>query len=116
MFDLQPPRHISTLRNFVIAGRSGEGPFTIRFADLRHRVLPNRWFVEFTPYAQDGSERHEGGQGLGKASRNPWLAPASSEPGEGALDHPAARQDDEATPVVAPSNDLHPLAYYARNA
>jgi hypothetical protein len=27
-------------RNLVIAGRSGEGLFTIRFADLRHRVLP----------------------------------------------------------------------------
>jgi len=24
----------------VVAGRPGEGPFTIRFADLRHRVLP----------------------------------------------------------------------------
>ena len=27
-------------RNLVIAGRSGEGPFTIRFADLRYRALP----------------------------------------------------------------------------
>jgi len=26
MFDLQPPRHISTLRNLVLAARSGEGP------------------------------------------------------------------------------------------
>jgi hypothetical protein len=35
MFDLQPPRHISTLRNFPIAVCSGKGPFTMRFADLR---------------------------------------------------------------------------------
>jgi hypothetical protein len=27
-------------RNLVIAGRSGEGLFTIRFADLGHRPLP----------------------------------------------------------------------------
>ena len=27
-------------RNLVVATRSGEGPFTIRFADLRHRALP----------------------------------------------------------------------------
>jgi hypothetical protein len=27
-------------RNLVIAMRSGEGPLTIRFADLRHRALP----------------------------------------------------------------------------
>ena len=40
MFDLQPPRHISTLRNLVVAAPPGEGPFTIRFADFRHRPLP----------------------------------------------------------------------------
>ena len=27
-------------RNLVIAGRPGERPFTIRFADLRYRALP----------------------------------------------------------------------------
>jgi hypothetical protein len=26
-------------RDLVIAGRSGEGPFTIRFADVRYRAL-----------------------------------------------------------------------------
>ena len=31
--------------------------------------------------------------------------PVSSEPGEGALDHPATRQDDEALDVVAPLDD-----------
>jgi hypothetical protein len=29
MFDLQPPRHISTLRILVVAARSGEGLLTI---------------------------------------------------------------------------------------
>ena len=28
MFDLQPPRHISTLRNLAVTVRSGEGPLT----------------------------------------------------------------------------------------
>jgi hypothetical protein len=38
-------------RNLVIAGRSGEGPFTIRFADLRYRAFADRRFVEFTIYS-----------------------------------------------------------------
>ena len=42
MFDLQPPRHISTLRILAVAARSGDGPFTIRFADLRDRTMQNR--------------------------------------------------------------------------
>ena len=33
--------------------------------------------------------------------------PVSSEPGEGALDHPAAWQDDKALHIVAPLDDLH---------
>jgi len=33
--------------------------------------------------------------------------PVASEPGESALDHRAARQDDEALRVVAPLDDLH---------
>ena len=45
-------------------------------------------------------------------SRNPWRDAGSSEPGEGALDHPAARQDDEAPHVVAPLNDLHAQPYF----
>ena len=31
-------------RNPVVAARSGEGPFTIPFADLAHRVLPTGGF------------------------------------------------------------------------
>jgi hypothetical protein len=45
MFDLQPPRHISTLRNLVIAGPFGEGPFTMRFADLRYGVSRTATFA-----------------------------------------------------------------------
>ena len=36
---LQPPRHISTLRNLAVTARYGGGLFTIRFADLRHRAV-----------------------------------------------------------------------------
>jgi hypothetical protein len=47
-------------RNLVIAGRSGEGPFTIRFADLRYRAFADRRFVEFTIYSlRPASDRTE---------------------------------------------------------
>jgi hypothetical protein len=46
MFDLRPPRHISTLRVSLLAVDPGEGPFTIPFADL-HQCKP----VKFTAYA-----------------------------------------------------------------
>src|SRR5215471_13117765 len=46
MFDLQPPRHISTLRNLVVPASSREGPLTIRFADLRGlRAAPRKHFT-----------------------------------------------------------------------
>jgi Ecdysteroid kinase-like family len=54
-----------------------------------------------------GGEGNEGGQGFSKVLEVLGETPASSEPGEGALDHPAARQDDEAPHVVAPLDDLH---------
>jgi hypothetical protein len=44
----------------------------------------------------DGGEGNEGGQGFGKVLEILGETPVSAEPGEGALDHPAARQDDEA--------------------
>ena len=53
----------------------------------------------------DGGEGHEGGQGFGKVLEILGETPVSSEP-ESALDHPAARQNDEAPPVVAPLDDL----------
>src|SRR5216683_3590524 len=43
----------------------------------------------------DGGEGNEGGQGFGKVLEVLGKTPVSAEPGEGALDHPAARQDDE---------------------
>ena len=46
------------------------------------------------------------GQGFGKVLKVLGVTPVSAEPGEGALDHPAARQDDEALHVVAPLDDL----------
>jgi hypothetical protein len=39
MFDLQPPRHISTLRYLAVAARSGEGPFTYPLQTPNHRAL-----------------------------------------------------------------------------
>ena len=50
----------------------------------------------------DGSEDHEGGQGFGEIFEVLCETPVLSELGEGALDHPAARQDDEALHVIAP--------------
>jgi hypothetical protein len=47
------------------------------------------------------------GQGFGKVFEVLGETPVASEPGESALDNPAARQDDEALPVVAPLDDLH---------
>src|SRR5271168_2049283 len=38
-------------RNLAVAVPFGEGPFTIRFADLRHRAMQNRWFGELAIHA-----------------------------------------------------------------
>jgi Copper resistance protein B precursor (CopB) len=54
----------------------------------------------------DGGEVSESGQGFGKVLEVLDKTPVSSEPGEGALDHPAARQDDKTLHVVAPLDDL----------
>src|SRR5215813_3385618 len=61
-------------RDPVVAARSGDGPFTIPFADLAHRVLLTGDFVEFTtlcpgkpPEGQlDGGDGNESGQGFGR--------------------------------------------------
>jgi hypothetical protein len=47
----------------------------------------------------------EGGQGLGKVLEILGETLVASEPGKGALDHPTARQDDEALRAVAPLDD-----------
>ena len=44
----------------------------------------------------DGGEGNEGGQGFHKVYEVLGETPVASEPGESALDNPAARQDDEA--------------------
>ena len=48
----------------------------------------------------------EGAQGFGKVLEVLGETPVASEPGEGALDHPTARPNDEALRVVAPLDDL----------
>jgi hypothetical protein len=101
-------------RNLVIAERSGEGPFTIRFADHRYRALPTGGLLssdlrpdKLPEGALDGSEGNEGGQSFREFLEIPGETPVSPEPGEGALDHPAARLDHEALRVDAPLDDLH---------
>ena len=63
------------------------------FADLHHQDLrPGE-----PPEGQlNGGEGNEGGQGFGKVFEVLVETPVASEPGESALDNPAARQDDEA--------------------
>jgi hypothetical protein len=77
----------------AVAVRPDESPCTIPFADPHHHDLrPGE-----PPEGQlDGGERNEGGQGFGKVLEVLGETPVPTEPGEGALDHPAARQDDEA--------------------
>jgi hypothetical protein len=60
----------------------------------------------------DGCEGHEGGQDFGKVLGILGETPVLSEPGEGALDHPAARQDDEAPFPATRNRESH----YGRNA
>jgi hypothetical protein len=43
----------------------------------------------------DGREGNEGGQSIGKVLKVLGETPVSAYPGENALDHPAARLDDE---------------------
>jgi hypothetical protein len=64
--------------------------------------------VKFTTYALASrlraswmGEGNEVGQGFGKVLEVLGETPVSSEPGEGTLDHPAARQDDEAKPFMS---------------
>ena len=52
-------------RNLAVAARSGEGPFTTRFADLRHRAVQNRRFAEFTTYALAKPRDDELDEGIG---------------------------------------------------
>ena len=47
-------------RNLVIAGRSGEGPFTMRFADTRYRALPTGGLSRLRSW------------GAFRTGKNPW--------------------------------------------
>ena len=48
----------------------------------------------------NGGGGNEGARGFGKILEALGETPIASEPGESALDHPAARQDDEALPFM----------------
>lgn len=56
----------------------------------------------------DGGQGDEGEQGVGEVLVVLGETPVAAKPGEGALDDPATRQDDEAGHVVAPFDDLDP--------
>src|SRR5262249_4569065 len=82
-------------RNFVVPARSGEGSFHY---GLRTRIacVGPPWVSDLRPRESpegklNGGEGHEGGQGLGKIFHIVCETPVSSQPGERALDDPAAR-------------------------
>jgi len=83
------------------------------FADLAHGALAtgslrsNPGKPAETKPPESKARDHEGGQGFGEVHEIFVQAPASSEPGKGALDHPARRQNNEALHVIAPLDDLH---------
>jgi hypothetical protein len=112
--DLPPLRHISTLRYLAVAARSGEGPFAypLRTPTIAHTKPVFCCVRDQCPGKPpegklDGGEGNDGGQGFGEVLEVLGDTPASSELGEGTLDHPAARQDDEALHIVATLDDLH---------
>src|SRR5215469_11067289 len=76
----------------------------LRRYDLRPGKPPERKL--------DASEGYEGGQGFGKVLEILCKTPVSSEPGEGTLDQPAARQDDETPHVGAPPDNPHAQQRY----
>jgi hypothetical protein len=80
--------------------------------------IANRWFVEFTTYPLASRLRASWMEARvtkvakGSARFSKSLARRRFRPNqeEGTLDHPAARQDDEAPHVVAPPDNLHARA------
>jgi hypothetical protein len=52
----------SSRRNLAVAGRCGEGPFTIRFADLHHLCGANRWVDDLRP-GNPPESKLDGGEG-----------------------------------------------------
>ena len=55
----------------------------------------------------DGSEGHEGGEGVREVLEILGKPPVTPKPGKGALDHPAVPQHDETLHIVAPLDDRH---------
>jgi hypothetical protein len=54
----------------------------------------------------DGSKDNEGSQGFSEVLEVRGETAVSTEPGEGALDHPSPRRDNEALHIVRPFDDL----------
>jgi hypothetical protein len=103
-------------RNSGIAGRSGRGPLTEPKVGLAHssecllgsRLRPSK----ASERKLDGGEDDEGSQGFREVFEVLGETPVSSKPGEGALEHLAARQDGKALHIVAPLDDLHAQRWY----
>jgi hypothetical protein len=79
-------------RILVVAGRGGEGLFTIRFADLRRGVTRTATYALASRLRASRTEArvNEAGQGCCVVVEILGEPPVSFEPGKGALDHPAA--------------------------
>ena len=60
----------------------------------------------------DGGDGDEGGKGFGEVLDVLGETPVPPQSGEGSLNHPAARQDDEAVHGVAPLDDLRAQRRY----
>src|SRR5262245_62727236 len=77
--------------------------------------ITSRWFVELTTYAFARRLRASWMEAMvtkvarvsARFSRSLGETPVSSDPREGALDYPAARQDDKALRLIAPLDDRH---------
>ena len=100
-------------RIYVIPGHFCDGRLTDPTAAARRKPRPARSDRrqglrpgEPPEGKLDGSEGDKGGEGFGEVLEILGETPVAPEPGEGALDHPAARQHDKAFHVVAPFDDL----------
>src|SRR5258708_27793817 len=69
-------------RILAVAARSGDGPFTIRFADLHHRAMQTGGLVSWRSTPCKPPEGNEGAQGVGKVLEVLGETPVASEPGE----------------------------------
>jgi hypothetical protein len=105
-------------RDSVIAERFGQGPLTEPTAGfarsseclLSSRLRPNK----ASEGKLDGGKGDEVAKVSARFSKSFGETPISSEPGEGVLDHPAARQDDKGLHVVAPLDDIHAQYWHPR--